>query len=313
MSCVSHRCQHCQTEAEAEVEAVLFRAPCLVGEVGISQLPAPASTALLSDAESVFLRRLRFFHLLPCSHATSDSTGQGIGSERGQDDGDMEYVSDEVQSEVEVVYPFPVDVVEQRSRSEDMEDVILLLRQGRVRADVLSLSYHRAMLAAMSSCARTRRPDAGHGSAVVIGVGCGALVNALINQTSLHIVGVEIDAGVLALGREFFGMGDRAWRDRVEVVVGDGLDFVKVTPRPVACPRQRVAFCSQTHVHSLTHAACQSFCTRVVVGLNVCRGTTTAVALTGSSSTSTGSQATAVSTAKTVTLTAPCVHPALRS
>jgi spermidine synthase len=64
------------------------------------------------------------------------------------------------------------------------------------------------------------------GRALVIGVGGGGLVTALVRQTSLAVVGVEIDAGVMALAREFFGLASVS-ADRVQLLIANGLDYLK--------------------------------------------------------------------------------------
>ncbi len=79
-------------------------------------------------------------------------------------------------------------------------------------------------------------PLLAHGSAanvLIIGAGDGGVLRRVLQHQSVqHAVMVEIDGEVIRLSKQFLpGIGGDAWTDkRAEVIVGDGIDYVKRAP-----------------------------------------------------------------------------------
>jgi spermidine synthase len=82
----------------------------------------------------------------------------------------------------------------------------------------------------------THVPLLAHGAAtdvLIIGAGDGGVLRrALLHRTVRRAVMVEIDGEVIRLAREFLpAIGGDAWGDpRAEVIVGDGIDYVRRAP-----------------------------------------------------------------------------------
>jgi len=82
----------------------------------------------------------------------------------------------------------------------------------------------------------THVPLLAHGAAarvLIIGAGDGGVLrHVLQHRTVARAVMVEIDGEVIRLARQFLpGIGGAAWSDpRAEVIVGDGIDYVKRAP-----------------------------------------------------------------------------------
>jgi spermidine synthase len=82
----------------------------------------------------------------------------------------------------------------------------------------------------------THVPLLAHGAAknvLIIGAGDGGVLkHALMHKGVERAVMVEIDGEVIRLSKEFLpGIGGDAWSDpRAEVIVGDGIDYVKKAP-----------------------------------------------------------------------------------
>ncbi len=82
----------------------------------------------------------------------------------------------------------------------------------------------------------THVPLLAHGAAksvLIIGAGDGGVLkHVLMHQGVERAVMVEIDGEVIRLSKEFLpGIGGDAWDDRrAEVIVGDGIDYVKKAP-----------------------------------------------------------------------------------
>jgi len=71
------------------------------------------------------------------------------------------------------------------------------------------------------------------GSVLIIGAGDGGVLRrVLMHKTTERAVMVEIDGEVIRLSREFLpSIAGDAWDDpRAEVIVGDGIDYVKKAP-----------------------------------------------------------------------------------
>ena len=79
-------------------------------------------------------------------------------------------------------------------------------------------------------------PLLAHGAAgrgLIIGAGDGGVLKRVLqHRTVTRAVMVEIDGEVIRLSRQFLpGIGGAAWSDpRAEVIVGDGIDYVKRAP-----------------------------------------------------------------------------------
>jgi spermidine synthase len=79
-------------------------------------------------------------------------------------------------------------------------------------------------------------PLLAHGAAgrvLIIGAGDGGVLKRVLqHRTVTRAVMVEIDGEVIRLSRQFLpGIGGAAWSDpRAEVIVGDGIDYVKHAP-----------------------------------------------------------------------------------
>ena len=79
-------------------------------------------------------------------------------------------------------------------------------------------------------------PLLAHGAAanvLIIGAGDGGVLRRVLQHKSVqHAVMVEIDGEVIRLSKQFLpGIGGEAWTDRrAEVIVGDGIDYVKRAP-----------------------------------------------------------------------------------
>jgi len=79
-------------------------------------------------------------------------------------------------------------------------------------------------------------PLLAHGAArrvLIIGAGDGGVLKRVLqHRTVVRAVMVEIDGEVIRLSRQFLpGIGGDAWTDpRAEVIVGDGIDYVKRAP-----------------------------------------------------------------------------------
>jgi len=79
-------------------------------------------------------------------------------------------------------------------------------------------------------------PLLAHGAAanvLIIGAGDGGVLRRVLQHKSVqHAVMVEIDGEVIRLSKQFLpGIGGDAWTDkRAEVIVGDGIDYVKRAP-----------------------------------------------------------------------------------
>jgi spermidine synthase len=82
----------------------------------------------------------------------------------------------------------------------------------------------------------THVPLLAHGSAsrvLIIGAGDGGVLKRVLQHRGVvRAVMVEIDGEVIRLSRQFLpGIGGDAWSDpRAEVIVGDGIDYVKRAP-----------------------------------------------------------------------------------
>jgi spermidine synthase len=82
----------------------------------------------------------------------------------------------------------------------------------------------------------THVPLIAHGAAanvLIIGAGDGGVLKRVLeHNTTERAVMVEIDGEVIRLAREFMpGIGGDAWTDpRAEVIVGDGIDYVRAAP-----------------------------------------------------------------------------------
>src|ERR1700712_2842955 len=82
----------------------------------------------------------------------------------------------------------------------------------------------------------THVPLLAHGSAetvLIIGAGDGGVLRRVLQHSGVkRAVMVEIDGEVIRLAKEFLpGIGGNAWTDpRAEVLVGDGIDYVKNAP-----------------------------------------------------------------------------------
>jgi len=82
----------------------------------------------------------------------------------------------------------------------------------------------------------THVPLLAHGAArnvLIIGAGDGGVLKRVLQHRGVaRAVMVEIDGDVIALSQRFLpGIGGDAWTDRrAEVIVGDGIDFVKRAP-----------------------------------------------------------------------------------
>ncbi len=82
----------------------------------------------------------------------------------------------------------------------------------------------------------THVPLLAHGSAarvLIIGAGDGGVLRRVLqHRTIVQAVMVEIDGEVIRLAKEFLPtIGGNAWADpRAEVIVGDGIDYVKRAP-----------------------------------------------------------------------------------
>jgi spermidine synthase len=82
----------------------------------------------------------------------------------------------------------------------------------------------------------THVPLLAHGAArrvLIIGAGDGGVLRrVLMHRTVEQAVMVEIDGEVIRLAREFLpGIGGDAWNDpRAQVIVGDGIDYVRTAP-----------------------------------------------------------------------------------
>ncbi len=82
----------------------------------------------------------------------------------------------------------------------------------------------------------THVPLLAHGSAanvLIIGAGDGGVLRRVLQHTTVaHAVMVEIDGDVIRLAKEFLPkIAGGAWNDpRAEVIVGDGIDYVKRAP-----------------------------------------------------------------------------------
>ncbi len=82
----------------------------------------------------------------------------------------------------------------------------------------------------------THVPLLAHGAArnvLIIGAGDGGVLKRVLQHRGVaRAVMVEIDGEVIRLSRQFLpGIGGDAWNDpRAEVIVGDGIDFVKRAP-----------------------------------------------------------------------------------
>jgi len=82
----------------------------------------------------------------------------------------------------------------------------------------------------------THVPLLAHGAAenvLIIGAGDGGVLRRVLQHNSVkHAVMVEIDGEVIRLSKEFLPkIGGDAWTDqRAEVIVGDGIDYVKRAP-----------------------------------------------------------------------------------
>ena len=79
-------------------------------------------------------------------------------------------------------------------------------------------------------------PLLAHGAAsrvLIIGAGDGGVLRRVLEHKGVErAVMVEIDGEVIRLSRQFLpGIGGEAWTDaRAEVIVGDGIDYVKTAP-----------------------------------------------------------------------------------
>ena len=79
-------------------------------------------------------------------------------------------------------------------------------------------------------------PLLAHGAAarvLIIGAGDGGVLRRVLqHRTVARVVMVEIDGEVIRLAREFLpGIAGDAWNDaRAEVIVGDGIDYVRCAP-----------------------------------------------------------------------------------
>jgi spermidine synthase len=127
-------------------------------------------------------------------------------------------------------YVQPIELA--RTRSPDLPVVRVVLRRGRKRLDAPTVNYsfgslHTILDAALREVAVRRRAPA---SVLVLGLGAGSIVHLLRRRHGVGapIVGVEADAGVLALAREHFALD--AWPD-LRVVHADAAEFV---PRDTA-------------------------------------------------------------------------------
>ena len=82
----------------------------------------------------------------------------------------------------------------------------------------------------------THVPILAHGAAkrvLIIGAGDGGVLKRVLQHRGVEkAVMVEIDGEVVRLSKEFLpGIGGNAWGDpRAEVIIGDGIDYVRVAP-----------------------------------------------------------------------------------
>ena len=82
----------------------------------------------------------------------------------------------------------------------------------------------------------THVPLLAHGAAkrvLIIGAGDGGVLKRVLQHSTVEkAVKVEIDGEVIRLSKEFLpGIGGDAWTDpRAEVIVGDGIDYVRTAP-----------------------------------------------------------------------------------
>jgi hypothetical protein len=208
-------------------EVVVFRAPCHIGDVAVTQVPLERGNDVVSSVDMqsgmCFRRRLRFFHAERLDHSDDEACveGNAAGDTGGEDSThDAEVVSDMVQSEVVVRYA--------ALPGYDAADVGDVLRGGVLLDTPLCLGYHRAMLAALLLVKAPSQWAAFTGRALLVGAGVGAFARALLAHTALSIDAVDCDAGVVALGQHFFGFGAAAC-DRVTVRVADGVDVLQVS------------------------------------------------------------------------------------
>jgi spermidine synthase len=82
----------------------------------------------------------------------------------------------------------------------------------------------------------THVPILAHGAAkrvLIIGAGDGGVLKRVLQHRGVEkAVMVEIDGDVVRLAKEFLPtIGGNAWNDpRAEVIIGDGIDYVRVAP-----------------------------------------------------------------------------------
>jgi hypothetical protein len=245
---------------EETLECVLFRAPCLFGcEVGVSQLHT-VDAPTLASAGSHFLRRLRFFHQACDGDGgepewVSDEVQSEVlvryAGDRGEVEAAMHSAADEGGAAVAallragVVLPPPLGPVclgYHRAFLACLHTAVGAWHAATATATATAATPAASTTAAtVAGVAAVPVGDSSGGSppatapsiadlsgrALVVGVGVGAFVSALLASTSLVVVGVEVDAGVLALAREFFGLPRPG--DRLSLVVQDGMDYLRVT------------------------------------------------------------------------------------
>lgn len=86
----------------------------------------------------------------------------------------------------------------------------------------LSCSHHTYMLAGLNTVDQSKKLQN-----VVIGLGGGGLVNYICNFMRIRVLAVEIDNEIVKVAKDFFGLKND--EKNLEIVVGDGLEFLKTS------------------------------------------------------------------------------------